>query len=45
MRQDCERLTEAVVKSGHFMAQEKPESVNAAVARWLAIEFPTLWRI
>lgn len=45
MRQDCERLTEAVVKSGHFMAQEKPASVNAAIARWLAIEFPILWRI
>ena len=45
MRQDCERLSEAVVKSGHFMAQEKPASVNAAIARWLAIEFPNLWRI
>jgi pimeloyl-ACP methyl ester carboxylesterase len=45
MRQDCERLTEAVIKSGHLMAQEKPASVNAAIARWLAIEFPNLWRI
>jgi pimeloyl-ACP methyl ester carboxylesterase len=45
MRQNCERLSEAVVKSGHFMAQEKPASVNAAIARWLAIEFPNLWRI
>jgi pimeloyl-ACP methyl ester carboxylesterase len=45
MRQDCERLSEAVVHSGHWMAQEKPSSVNGAIARWLAREFPELWRI
>ena len=45
MRQNCERLSEVVVKSGHFIAQEKPAWVNAAIARWLAIEFPNLWRI
>lgn len=45
MRQDCERLSEAVVRSGHWMAQEQPASVNAAIARWLAKEFPELWRI
>jgi pimeloyl-ACP methyl ester carboxylesterase len=45
MRQDCLRLSEVVVRSGHWMAQEKPASVNAAIARWLAREFPELWRI
>jgi pimeloyl-ACP methyl ester carboxylesterase len=45
MRQDCERLSEAVVRSGHWMAQERPASVNAAIALWLAREFPDLWNI
>jgi pimeloyl-ACP methyl ester carboxylesterase len=45
MRQDCERLSEAVIRSGHWMAQEQPASVNAAIARWLATEFPELWKI
>jgi pimeloyl-ACP methyl ester carboxylesterase len=45
MRQDCERLSEAVVQSGHWMAQERPASVNGAIARWLATEFPELWKI
>jgi pimeloyl-ACP methyl ester carboxylesterase len=43
MRQDCTDLVEAVVQSGHWMAQEKPVSVNAALARWLATRFPELW--
>ena len=33
-------LTEAVVNSGHWMAQEKPVAVNAALARWLATKLP-----
>jgi pimeloyl-ACP methyl ester carboxylesterase len=45
MRQDCERLSEAVIHAGHWMAQERPASVNAAIARWLAREFPELWKI
>ncbi len=45
MRQDCERLSEVIVRSGHWMAQERPASVNAAIARWLAREFPELWKI
>jgi pimeloyl-ACP methyl ester carboxylesterase len=45
MRQDCANLTEAIVKSGHWMAQEKPVSVNAAIARWLATQFPALWKV
>lgn len=43
MRRDCERLSEVTVASGHWMAQEKPVAVNAAIARWLALEFPELW--
>lgn len=45
MRQDCAKLAEVVVHSGHWMAQERPASVNAAIARWLAREFPNLWKI
>ena len=43
MRKDCRDLTEAVVASGHWMAQEKPAAVNAALTRWLAARFPQLW--
>ena len=41
MRRDCADLTEVVVKSGHWMAQEKPVDVNARARRgWRA----TGWR-
>jgi pimeloyl-ACP methyl ester carboxylesterase len=43
MRRDCNDLTEAVVPSGHWMAQEKPTAVNAALAQWLAHKLPALW--
>jgi pimeloyl-ACP methyl ester carboxylesterase len=43
MRRDCEDLTEVIVKSGHWMAQEKPVEVNAAIAQWLALKLPELW--
>ena len=43
MRADCTDLTEVVVESGHWMAQEKPVAVNAALAKWLATKFPGLW--
>jgi pimeloyl-ACP methyl ester carboxylesterase len=43
MRAACANLTEVTVESGHWMAQEKPVQVNAALAKWLAAEFPTLW--
>ena len=45
MRANCSDLTEAVVPSGHWMAQERPVEVNAALAKWLATRFPGLWRI
>jgi pimeloyl-ACP methyl ester carboxylesterase len=44
MRGDCHDLTEVVVKSGHWMAQEQPVAVNAALARWLAAKLPDYWR-
>ncbi len=43
MRAACENLTEIIVQSGHWVAQEKPVAVNAAVARWLANQLPALW--
>jgi pimeloyl-ACP methyl ester carboxylesterase len=43
MRRSCEDLTEVSVQSGHWMAQEQPLAVNAALARWLATRFPQLW--
>jgi pimeloyl-ACP methyl ester carboxylesterase len=43
MRANCADLTEVTVPSGHWMAQEKPTHVNAALAKWLAVEFPALW--
>ena len=36
-------LTEVTVASGHWMAQEKPIVVSAALAKWLAVQFPELW--
>jgi len=43
MRRDCGRLSEVIVASGHWMAQEKPAAVNAALAKWLATELPHWW--
>jgi pimeloyl-ACP methyl ester carboxylesterase len=44
MRRDCADLTEAVVNSGHWMAQEQPIAVNAALAKWLAAKLPDYWK-
>lgn len=43
MREHCSNLTEVTVNSGHWMAQEKPVQVNAALARWLSAQLPALW--
>ena len=43
MRAACDQLSEVVVPSGHWMAQEQPVAVNAALAGWLAREVPELW--
>ena len=40
MRSACSDLTEVVVNTGHWMAQENPVAVNSALARWIAIKFP-----
>jgi len=36
MRALCSKLTEHTITSGHWMAQEKPVEVNAAIVHWLA---------
>jgi pimeloyl-ACP methyl ester carboxylesterase len=43
MRQDCRNLSEVIIPSGHWMAQEKPVEVNAALAKWLATAVPGVW--
>lgn len=43
MRDYCANLSETVVESGHWMAQEKPVHVNAALAKWLSAQLPELW--
>lgn len=43
MRENCSDLMEVTVESGHWMAQEKPVAVNAALARWLATRLPEVW--
>ena len=45
MRAQCEDLTEAVVASGHWMAQEQPVAVNAALSRWLGQRLPQLFAV
>lgn len=43
MRQMCSHLDEAVICSGHWMAQERPAEVNAALVRWLVERLPAVW--
>jgi pimeloyl-ACP methyl ester carboxylesterase len=43
MREHCANLSEVTVPSGHWMAQEKPQHVNAALAQWLTAQLPQLW--
>ncbi len=45
MREACDDLTEFTVPTGHWMAQERPDLVNAGLARWLALKFPQRWRL
>jgi len=44
MRAACADLTEVVVQSGHWMAQENPVAVNAALVRWLVTKLLAIWR-
>jgi pimeloyl-ACP methyl ester carboxylesterase len=43
MTGSCNNLTTQVIDSGHWMAQEKPVEVNAAISRWLATQLPDIW--
>jgi pimeloyl-ACP methyl ester carboxylesterase len=43
MREYCSNLTEVVIESGHWMAQECPVAVNAALAKWLATKLTNVW--
>jgi pimeloyl-ACP methyl ester carboxylesterase len=43
MCRDFADLTEVVVPAGHWMAQERPIEVNAALTKWLAVKVPEVW--
>ena len=43
MRTYCRNLTELTIRSSHWMAQEKPVDVNAALANWLATRVTDVW--
>ena len=43
MREYCRNLTERSVRSGHWMAQEKPLDVNNAIVNWLALACAEIW--
>jgi pimeloyl-ACP methyl ester carboxylesterase len=43
MRTYCRNLTEVTIRSGHWMAQEKPLEVNAELTKWLATKVPGVW--
>jgi pimeloyl-ACP methyl ester carboxylesterase len=43
MRDHCRDLTERVLDTGHWMAQERPAEVNAALVAWLRDRVPDHW--
>jgi len=43
MEKLCENLTLEVIRSGHWMAQEKPVDVNGVLAGWLATVVSEYW--
>jgi pimeloyl-ACP methyl ester carboxylesterase len=43
MQKLCNDLTLEVIKSGHWMAQEKPVEVNSVLVRWLATKVSDIW--
>ena len=43
MRTYCRNLTKESIRSGHWLAQEKPVEVNAALVKWLATVVPGVW--
>ena len=44
MRTGCLDLTEETIATGHWMAQENPVAVNAALARWIARKLGHVWQ-
>jgi pimeloyl-ACP methyl ester carboxylesterase len=42
MREKCKNLDEAVIFSGHWMAQEKPFEVNRELTKWLVKKVPEI---
>ena len=40
MREKCSNLTETIIDSGHWMAQEKPIEVNREIVKWLVRQSP-----
>jgi soluble epoxide hydrolase/lipid-phosphate phosphatase len=43
MRRYCTNLTECTLDGGHWIVEEVPQQVNAAMARWLAVKVPIWW--
>jgi soluble epoxide hydrolase/lipid-phosphate phosphatase len=43
MRKYCRNLTETTIRAGHWVAQEKPAEVKAALVNWLATSVPGVW--
>ncbi len=43
MRAACRDLTEHTIDTGHWMAQERPAEVNAALVAWLRDRVPDHW--
>jgi len=35
MREDCSNLTEATITGGHELMLERPDAVNAEIAKWI----------
>ena len=43
MQELCNDLTLGVIKSGHWMAHEKPVEVNGVLTKWLATKVSDVW--
>lgn len=43
MRRYCRNLMECSIEAAHWVGLERPQEVNAAIARWLITALPTSW--
>jgi soluble epoxide hydrolase/lipid-phosphate phosphatase len=43
MRKYCRNLTQCSIEAGHWVGLERPQEVNAAIARWILTAQPTSW--